>query len=159
MNPITRNPLSEEHAKTVGSCLQMMLPKLTDLGLAAKQLHWNVVGAEFLSVHEKLDEVVDTARNGADTVAERMVQLGQPADGRANKVVEDGKLSESLPTGFVSVPDGLTLICDRLIDAVKTNRRAIEGVGELDPLTEDHLIAIGQELEEQLWMLQAMEAK
>ena len=51
--------------------------------LVAKQVHWNVVGPRFRSVHLQLDEVVDTARQHADTVAERASAIGVSPDGRA----------------------------------------------------------------------------
>lgn len=158
MSHFKRNPLPEDKAKTLSDALQKLLPKLTDLGIAGKQIHWNIVGRQFLSVHEKLDDVVAAARKHADVVAERMVQFGIAPDGRANMVVQHGNLSPSLPTGFVSVDDGLTLICDRLHDVIQANREALEVAGEIDPPTEDYLNDIAQDLEEYLWMLQAMEA-
>ncbi len=108
-------------------------------------------------MHVKLDDVVKTARDGADTVAERMVQFGYAPDGRSDQVAANGALSPSLPAGFISVQEGLTLICDRLLEAIKANRDALDIVGDIDPPTEDYLNAIAQDLEEQLWMLQAME--
>jgi starvation-inducible DNA-binding protein len=157
MSQFKRNPLPEDQARKLSDALQQLLPKLTDLGIAGKQIHWNIVGRQFLSVHEKLDDVVAAARKHADVVAERMVQFGFAPDGRANMVVEHGQLSPSLPTGFMSVQDGLTLICDRLYDVIKANREALDVAGEIDPPTEDYLNDIAQDLEEYLWMLQAME--
>ena len=158
MSTFKRNPLSDDAAKTVCSCLQETLPVLTDLAISAKQIHWNIVGKQFLSVHVKLDEVVKTARDGADVVAERMVQLGHAADGRANIVAEHGGLSSDLSKDFMDVQAGLTAICDRLLKTSQQLRKAIDGVGDLDPMTEDYLIAMNQEIEEQLWMMQAMES-
>lgn len=156
MSFFPRIPICEESANQVTTSLQQVLVDLIDLGLVSKQAHWNVHGQQFLSVHEKLDAIVESARAGADTIAERIVQLGASADGRA-KTVESQSHLETYPESFQDVPDTLKLVCDRLLTTAQRLREAIEKVGELDPLTEDYLIAIGQEIEEHLWMMQAMQ--
>ena len=156
MSFFPRNPLNPEAATTVTQCLQDTLVTLIDLALQGKQAHWNVYGSQFLSVHEKLDEVVASARNGGDTLAERIVQLGRPADGRAGTVSSASPLP-AYPDGMQSVPETLTAICDRLKQVSDLMYDAIRTCEEPDPLTGDYLIAINQELNEHLWMLQAME--
>ncbi len=78
--PVVKSPLSETDRKTVGGRLQGALVDLLDLSLVAKQVHWNVVGPRFRSVHLQLDDVVDTARQHSDTVAERASALGVNPD-------------------------------------------------------------------------------
>ena len=70
----------------VGDALQGALVDLVDLALVAKQVHWNVVGPRFRSVHLQLDEVVTSARTHSDVVAERASALGVTPDGRAATV-------------------------------------------------------------------------
>jgi starvation-inducible DNA-binding protein len=53
------------------------------LSLQGKQAHWNVVGQNFRGLHLQLDELVDHAREGSDTIAERMRALGLTPDGRS----------------------------------------------------------------------------
>ena len=43
----------------IGSDLQETLVELTGLSLQAKQLHWNVVGRQFRSLHKQLDSLWD----------------------------------------------------------------------------------------------------
>ncbi|WP_276206892.1 Dps family protein, partial [Streptomyces niveiscabiei] len=73
---VVKSPLSDADLRIVGSALQGALVDLIDLSLVAKQVHWNVVGPRFRSVHLQLDEVVDVARLHSDTVAERASALG-----------------------------------------------------------------------------------
>src|SRR5690349_15609658 len=80
---VVKSPLSDTDLKTVGDALQGALVDLLDLSLVAKQVHWNVVGPRFRSVHLQLDDVVDTARQHSDTVAERASAIGVNPDGRA----------------------------------------------------------------------------
>ena len=66
--------------------LQAVLVDLLELALQGKQAHWNVVGPTFRELHLQLDDVVDLARQGSDTIAERMRALGASPDGRSNTI-------------------------------------------------------------------------
>ena len=66
--------LDEPHEhEAVGHELEATLHELVDLSLLGKQLHWAVVGPLFRHLHLHLDELVDSWRELADTVAERAV--------------------------------------------------------------------------------------
>src|SRR3954447_6193250 len=67
----------------IGQELQATVHNLIDLSLTGKQLHWAVVGPLFRPLHAQLDELVDSWRELADTVAERAVALGSFPDGQA----------------------------------------------------------------------------
>ena len=66
--------------------LQASLVELLDLALQAKQAHWNVVGPLFRPVHLELDEIVSSAHEAADVVAERLSALREVPDGRVERV-------------------------------------------------------------------------
>ncbi len=83
---VVKSSLADADLKTVAEALQGALVDLVDLALVAKQIHWNIVGPRFRSVHLQLDEVVASARTHSDTVAERASALGVPPDGRAATV-------------------------------------------------------------------------
>ncbi|WP_051816374.1 Dps family protein [Streptomyces sp. NRRL WC-3744] len=59
---------------------------LIELHLQGKQAHWNVVGRNCRDLHLELDDIVDTARETADTVAEHIGALGTAVDGRSDMV-------------------------------------------------------------------------
>ena len=151
-----RNILPEQDANTVCAALQEVLVSLVDLSLQGKQAHWNLYGPNFQSLHLKLDEIVETARATADEVAERMNQLGVAPDGRRDTVAGSSPL-ENYTAQFEPVPRALHLVGDRLQTTVQTVRDARKAVADPDPMTEDLLIAVSQQLEEHLWMIQAME--
>src|SRR6266516_896784 len=60
----------------VGRELQATLHELVDLSLIGKQLHWTVVGPLFRPLHLQLDELIDSWRELADSVAARAVAIG-----------------------------------------------------------------------------------
>lgn len=146
----------ESREKTIAA-LQTCLTDLIDLALQGKQAHWNVVGSNFRSVHIQLDEIIDHTRAASDAVAERIVTLAEPADGRAAIVAEQSRL-EPFPEGLQSVGDTVTLVADRLQTTIAGLRDAIGVVGEFDPISEDLLIGQSSGLEKYLWMVQAQEA-
>src|SRR5438128_627534 len=79
-------PLGAHEREEIGRELQATLVELVDLSLVGKQLHWTVVGPLFRPLHLHLDELVDSWRDLADTVAERAVAIGVIPDGQAQVV-------------------------------------------------------------------------
>lgn len=136
--------------------LQECLTTLIDLALQLKQAHWNLIGDRFLSFHVQLDSIIESARAGSDEVAERIAALGVAADGRAKTVDQDSKL-EDFPEGRHSVSATVTMVADRLATASACLRDSIAKVGEVDPISEDMLIAICSGIEKHLWMVQSQE--
>tara|TARA_R110002049_G_scaffold305056_3_gene501157 strand:+ start:112247 stop:112735 length:489 start_codon:yes stop_codon:yes gene_type:complete len=152
-----RDVLENEKNEKVTALLQENLTNLIDLALTMKQAHWNVVGPNFRSIHLQLDEIIETVRGASDEVAERIVTLGIAADGRASTVAESSEL-ESYPNDFVRVDETIGHIADAVKTTIDSLRAAIDKLGDLDPISEDMLIAISGPLEKHLWMLQAQEA-
>lgn len=153
----SRDILSSSKNDEVTSILQSNLTNLIDLALLMKQAHWNVFGPNFRSIHLQLDEIIATVRGASDEVAERIVTLGIAADGRASTVAEDSILKQ-YPSDFVGVQNTIGHVADAVKETIDSLREGIEKLGDLDPISEDMLIAISGPLEKHLWMLQAQES-
>ena len=151
-----RDILSEEATEQTASLLQRNLVNLIDLALLLKQAHWNVVGSNFRSVHLQLDEVIETVRDASDEVAERINTLGIAPDGRSSTVAEQTSL-DSYAADFQNVPSTLGSVADALATTVEHLRKAIDELGDLDPVSEDLCIGVSAGLEKHLWMVQAQE--
>jgi len=154
---VVKSPLSEADLKTVGGALQGALVDLVDLSLVAKQVHWNVVGPRFRSVHLQLDEVVDTARQYSDTVAERASALGVNPDGRSGTIARTTAI-DSVPEGWVKDVDAVRTLVDALGIVIGRMRERIEATGDPDPVSQDILITLTADLEKHAWMFQAESA-
>ncbi|MFD8692663.1 Dps family protein [Streptomyces sp. NPDC059651] len=154
---VVKSPLSETDLKSVGGALQGALVDLVDLSLVAKQVHWNVVGPRFRSVHLQLDEVVDTARQHSDTVAERASALGVNPDGRSGTIAKTTAI-DSVPEGWVKDVDAVRTLVDALSVVIGRMRERIEVTGDPDPVSQDILIALTADLEKHAWMFQAESA-
>lgn len=151
---VVKSPLSDENLKTVSEALQGALVDLVDLSLVAKQIHWNVVGQRFRSVHLQLDEVVTLARRHTDTVAERAAALGVSPDGRAATVAVGSGIGVT-PEGWVDDTAAVSAMVDALGAVIARMRERVDATGEADPVSQDLLIAVTGDLEKQHWMFQA----
>src|ERR1700712_1440477 len=101
--------------------LQKVLVDLIELHLQSKQVHWNLVGTNFRDLHLQLDEIVDTAREASDTIAERMRALNAVPDGRSDTVTATTTLPAITPLEL-STTETVDLITTRIYAAVDTTR-------------------------------------
>ncbi|MFE7859686.1 Dps family protein [Streptomyces sp. NPDC101209] len=151
---VVKSTLPEPARKVTGEALQDTLVDLLGLSLIGKQAHWNIVGPRFRSIHLQLDEVVTSARDFADTVAERAAALGLPPDGRPSTIAADFGLPGP-EAGWVRDTDVVRVMVEALEAAIGRLRERIAATEEPDPVTQDLLIAITADLEKQRWMFEA----
>lgn len=151
---VVKSTLPDADLKVVGEALQGSLVDLVDLALVAKQVHWNVVGPRFRSVHLQLDEVVASARLHSDTVAERASAIGVNPDGRSASVARSTAIQE-VPPGWIKDVDAVRILVDALGVVVGRMRERIEVTAEPDPVTQDIIIGLTADLEKHAWMFQA----
>ncbi|MCX4587822.1 Dps family protein [Streptomyces sp. NBC_01481] len=154
---VVKSSLSEADLKAVGDALRGALVDLVDLALVAKQVHWNVVGPRFRSVHLQLDEVVDTARQHSDTVAERASAIGVTPDGRAATVAAQSAIG-AVPEGWIKDGDAVRTLVDALGAVIGRMRERIVVTADPDPVSQDVLIGLTADLEKHAWMFQAESA-
>ncbi|MFC8829771.1 Dps family protein [Streptomyces sp. NPDC057137] len=154
---VVKSSLPEADLKLVGEALQGALVDLLDLSLVAKQVHWNIVGPRFRSVHLQLDEVVTTARQHSDTVAERASAIGVTPDGRAATVAAQSAIG-TVPSGWIKDTDAVRTLVDGLSAVIVRMRERISVTDKPDPITQDILIGLTADLEKHAWMFQAESA-
>src|SRR6195952_2852423 len=118
--------------------LQKVLVDLIELHLQGKQAHWNLVGTNFRDLHLQLDEIVDTAREASDTIAERMRALNAVPDGRSDTVTATTTLPVITPLEL-STTETVDVITTRIYAAVDTVREVHDDVDAADPSTADLL--------------------
>ena len=144
--------------KPLTDALQQVLVDLIELHVQGKQAHWNVVGKNFRDLHLQLDEIIDSAREFSDTVAERMRALHAVPDGRSDTVAAMTTLPE-YPNGEIDTAETVDLVTVRLESVVATMREVHDTVDEADPTSADLLHAIIESLEQYAWMVSAENRK
>ncbi|MDI9913744.1 DNA starvation/stationary phase protection protein [Rhodococcus sp. IEGM 1379] len=146
--------LSTEDGTSVAAVLQERLSAYNDLHLTLKHIHWNVVGPNFIGVHEMIDPQVELVRGYADDVAERIAALGNSPKGTAGAIAAD-RTWDDYSVGRDDASAHLAAL-DLVYTGVITDcRAAIDSVGTIDPITEDLLISQSAQLEKFQWFVRA----
>ncbi|MDJ0317478.1 MULTISPECIES: Dps family protein [Arthrobacter] len=144
--------LKDGHA--VATILQARLHSLNDLQLTLKHAHWNVVGRDFIGVHEMLDPQIELVRAMVDETAERIATLGVSPNGLPGALVQD-RGWDDYAIGRATTTEHLAALDIVYDGVVSSHREAIAAVGELDPITEDMLIGQSAKLELFQWFMRA----
>ena len=146
--------LEEAAAEKVVAVLEDRLVGTIDLQLVLKHIHWNVLGPNFIAVHEMLDEHVEAVRDMTDAIAERIATLGGTPNGNSGEVVRRRSWND-YQLGRADATEHLVAL-DRVYEGmIIDNRKAIEATADLDPLTEDLLIGQTRTLEMYQWFVRS----
>jgi starvation-inducible DNA-binding protein len=143
---------------SLSASLQRVLVDLIELHLQGKQAHWNVVGSNFRDLHLQLDELVDFARTGSDTIAERLRALDAVPDGRSDTVAATTSLP-GFPAYEVSTSEAVDLVTSRVYATVDTMRAVHDDVDAEDPSTADILHQLIDGLEKLAWLIKSENRK
>ena len=154
MSNYTVPGINENDAKQLIDGLQERLTDYNDLHLILKHVHWNVVGPNFIAVHEMLDPQVELVRGYADEVAERISTLGgepigTPAGHVDNRTPLDYEMNRGTTQAHLSA---LNRVYTTVLERV---RESMDQAGGTDSVTEDIYIAQAAELEKFQWFMRA----
>lgn len=141
-------------AEQLSELLQERLMSMIDLGLTLKHVHWNVVGPGFIGVHEMLDEHVESVREMADQIAERIATLGGIPNGLPGFLADNRSWDDyALGRGVVDAHLGAL---ERVYDGVIGGHRdAMTKIEPMDVVSHDILLGQAQKLEMFQWFVRA----
>ncbi len=154
MTQFTIPGMTEKQAIKVAELLQKQLSTYNDLHLTLKHIHWNVVGPNFIGVHEMIDPQVDLVRGYADEVAERIATLGGSPQGTPGAILKD-RTWDDYSVGRDTVQAHLAALDLVYNGVIEDTRSGIKETEELDPVTQDILIDQAAELEKFQWFVRA----
>jgi starvation-inducible DNA-binding protein len=154
MTQFTVPGMSNKEGAEVAELLQRALSRYNDLHLTLKHVHWNVVGPNFIGVHEMIDPQVELVRGYADEVAERIAALGKSPKGTPGAIVGDRTWDD------YSVDRDTVLAHLAALDLVYTGviedtRKGIDRLEDLDLVSQDMMIGHAGELEKFQWFVRA----
>jgi len=141
-----------ERPSGVARYLTPVVHDLVALAVNGKQAHWHVRGANFIGVHEFLDELVEHAQAGADEIAERIIALGLPIDARIGTVAAKTSTPE-LSAGFQPSTVTVAEVVAQIDATLETVYAAIEGLDDIDLPSQDIAISLAQQLDKDRWFL------
>ena len=154
MTQFTIPGLTDKQAARLAELLQKQLSTYNDLHLTLKHIHWNVVGPNFIGVHEMIDPQVDTVRGFADDVAERIAALGASPQGTPGAIIKD-RSWDDYSVGRDTVQAHLAALDLVYNGVIEDIRQYIDETDELDQVTQDLLIGQAGQLEKFQWFVRA----
>ena len=134
--------------------LNRHLATTSDLVSQLKQAHWNVVGENFIALHELFDKQADLMRGYTDEYAERIRALDGVPLGTVRQAAAASALAE-FPEGEVDARSTAGMLEDRFADYSAMLSEAIRESEGVDPTTQDLLIEVQREVDRQAWFLRA----
>lgn len=154
MTQFTIPGLTDKRAVRLTELLQKQLSTYNDLHLTLKHIHWNVVGPNFIGVHEMIDPQVDAVRGFADDVAERIAALGASPQGTPGAIMKD-RSWDDYSVGRDTVQAHLAALDLVYTGVIEDIRQYIDETEELDQVTQDLLIGQAGQLEKFQWFVRA----
>ena len=146
--------LSDKQGAEVAAMLQKQLSRYNDLHLTLKHVHWNVIGPNFIAVHQMIDPQVALVRDYADAVAERIATLGGSPRGTADAIINEHTWTE-YPHDRDCADVHLAALERIYSGLIADTRENIRRIKDLDVVTQDILIGHSAELEKFQWFLRA----
>jgi len=154
MTQFTIPGLTDKQGVRLAELLQKQLSTYNDLHLTLKHIHWNVVGPNFIGVHEMIDPQVDAVRGYADAVAERIAALGASPQGTPGAIISDREWDD-YSVGRDTAQAHLAALDVVYTGVIEDIRKSIDETAELDPVTQDMLIGQAGNLEQFQWFVRA----
>lgn len=154
MTTVERHAIDTATGNRVCEVLADRLISLLDMQLTLKHIHWNVVGPNFIAVHQMLDPQVDEVRDMSDVLAERIAALGGEPLGTPTAIVDRRRWGDY---AINRAPTQVHLAeLDRVYGGIIGNhRRAIAELGDLDLVSQDVLLSQTERLELFQWFVRA----
>jgi starvation-inducible DNA-binding protein len=150
-------PMPPDTATRMVALLQPAMTEMIELSLLAKMGHWCMQGhISFVAVHRFMDELVDFARDEYDTLAERIIQLGQFPDGRLATVAARAGLRPFEPEAISPAAVPAAIVPNLLVLARRNHERSVQAAE--DPITQNILIDVSQQLDKLCWFWQASQS-
>src|SRR5699024_7410161 len=139
-------------ASEIADILTPVTQDLIALGVNTKQAHWHIRGANFLPIHEFLDDVHEHANEAADTVAERIIALGSDLPATIHDVAKHTRVSV-MAAGFQQWEATVQEMVTQIDATLSTLYGAIKRLETVDPVSQDLVIAVAHQLDKDRWFL------
>ena len=143
-------PVEADKRKPITDDLQATVTELLALYHESKQAHWNIRGPLYVPLHEQLQENADEYLKFADLLAERVLEIGNPVDGRPAVIAATANIGE-FPGGFLSDKQVLILLAQHVDTVAKRVRQRIEHLSKIDEVTSNKLQDLSYELDKHVW--------
>lgn len=137
--------------------LNLALANASLLQIKTRKVHWDIVGPQFLTLHQLLDTQYEALSMDIDEIAERCRQLGGYPVGTAAGFLELGKIKEH-PGKVLTATDAVAMLLEDHEAMTRGLHESISAVEEKDiddVGSADFLTGLLQKHEKHAWMLRS----
>ncbi|MFB9860624.1 Dps family protein [Salinicoccus siamensis] len=142
----------------VREALNLQVANFTVLWTKLHNYHWYVKGNNFFSLHDKFEELYDTAAEYVDELAERLLAIGGEPIGKQSEAIERATVKEAeYDIEANAMVRQLVQDYDNIIQELDEGRKVAEEAG--DDRTADTFISMTTDIEKNNWMLKSFLGK
>lgn len=142
----------------LSSALNSQLASWSVLGVKLRNFHWFVKGPHFFVLHEKFEELYNTAAGYADELAERLLAVGGKPAGTMTEYLSLSLIQEA--AGEPGAEQMVEVVASDLKTISDSLKNGIETAGDQgDDVTADLFTSMKADVEKQIWMLSAFLGK
>lgn len=149
---------NSDNKQEVREALNLQVANFTVLWTKLHNYHWYVKGHNFFSLHDKFEELYDTASTYVDELAERLLAIGGEPIGKQSDAIEKASVKEAeYDIDANEMVRQLAQDYDTVIKELDEGRRIAEDAG--DDRTADIFIGMITDIEKNNWMLKSFLGK
>lgn len=150
----SRIVLLQENAERVANELNLLLSDYQIYYQNLRGMHWNIAGPQFFTLHEKLEDLYDSAEERIDMIAERVLTMGGTPLHTYQDYLDHAQI-EPIKNVFDD-EQIVTNVLNNSSQLIGRLRGLVELASELnDEGTADMGIEILRDLEKNSWMMAA----
>ncbi|GAA3729061.1 Dps family protein [Salinicoccus jeotgali] len=149
---------NSDRKQEVRNALNLQVANFTVLWTKLHNYHWYVKGNNFFSLHDKFEELYDTAAEYVDELAERLLAIGGEPIGKQSEAIEKATVKEAeYDIEANAMVRQLVQDYDNIIQELDEGRKVAEEAG--DDRTADTFISMTTDIEKNNWMLKSFLGK
>ncbi|CAM2903006.1 Dps family protein [Salinicoccus roseus] len=149
---------NSDNKQEVREALNLQVANFTVLWTKLHNYHWYVKGHNFFSLHDKFEELYDTASTYVDELAERLLAIGGEPIGKQSDAIEKASVKEAeYDIDANEMVRQLAQDYDTVIKELDEGRKIAEDAG--DDRTADIFIGMITDIEKNNWMLKSFLGK
>lgn len=149
---------NSDNKQEVREALNLQVANFTVLWTKLHNYHWYVKGHNFFSLHDKFEELYDTASTYVDELAERLLAIGGEPIGKQSDAIERASVKEAeYDIDANEMVRQLAQDYDTVIKELDEGRKIAEDAG--DDRTADIFIGMITDIEKNNWMLKSFLGK
>ena len=136
--------------------LNQLVADLSQFSVVIHQTHWYMRGPEFLTLHPKMDELMDEMNDQLDVISERLITLDGSPYSTLQEFADHTGIEDEIGTYERTIPERMEKLVEGYRYLADLYQKGIDVAGdEGDDSTQDIFIASKTDIEKNIWMLQA----